>query len=162
MKSIATHKMVTMKYAMKTHLPDSSSIDHPEELISFVFGVETQVPTLEKALVGRREGEKMGLAIPPSEIYGDHDPLMIREIPQRGLIKPRLKEGQFYRQMKRGSLLSFKALEIRPDTVLADFNSPMAGIRVSMDIEILDVRDATGDEIQAAAESQKKKSIGCG
>lgn len=162
MESVATHKMVTMKYAMKTHLPDSSSVDHPEERISFVFGVETQVPTLEKALVGRRAGEKMSLVIPPSEIYGDHDPLMITEIPKRGLVNQRLKEGQFYRQMKRGSLLSFKVLEIRPDTVLADFNRPMAGIQVSMDIEILDVKHATDDEIQAAAESHKKKSIGCG
>ena len=162
MGAVEVHKIVKLKYTMKTHLPDGSSIDHPEELISFVFGVEHQVPTLEKSLVGRRAGEKMSVVMPPSEIYGEHDPKIIREIPKKGLIKQRLKEGQFYRQMKRGSLLSFKALEIRPDTVLADFNRPMAGIQVSVDLEILDVRDATGDEIQAATESHRKRSIGCG
>ena len=65
-------------------------------------------------------------------------------------------------QMKMGSLVSFKVLELRPKTVLADFNKPMAGISVSLDVEILEVKEATKKEIDAAIDAQVKRSIGCG
>ena len=47
-------------------------------------------------------------------------------------------------------------------TVLADFNEPLAGICVSVDLKILSIRDASRAEIEAAQEKQMKKSIGCG
>jgi FKBP-type peptidyl-prolyl cis-trans isomerase SlyD len=162
MTEIRRNKMVTLKYRMTTHFPEGAPSQRAEERMSFVYGVETQVPTLEKAIEGRRSGEMASLSIPPSEIYGEHDPALILEIPKKGLIKQRLRQGQFYRQMKMGTLVSFKVLEIRSDTVLVDFNKPMAGITVSMDVEILDVRDATAEEIRSAAEAQAKRTIGCG
>jgi FKBP-type peptidyl-prolyl cis-trans isomerase SlyD len=162
MEKISVDKMVTISYSMKINLPDGTVKDHPEERVSFIFGVERQVPSLEKALDGGHAGQKISVTIPASEIYGEHDPELIREIPKKGLIKQRIKEGQYYRQMKKGALVSFKILEIRPDTVLVDLNKVMAGIWLAMDAEILDIRDATEKEIDFAAESQIKKSIGCG
>ena len=87
---------------------------------------------------------------------------MTREIPKKDLITQRLKEGQYYRQMKQGCLVSFKVLEVRPETVVADFNEPLAGILVSMALEVLSVRDASREEIETARETQAKKAMGCG
>ena len=159
---IAAEKMVTLRHTMSSHLVDGTVKDHPEEKITFVYGVERQVPTLERALEGCGVGDKRSVVIPASEIYGDHDSSLVREIPKKGLIRQRLVEGQFYRQMKMGSLVSFKVVQVTPNTVLADFNEPLAGIRVSMNLEVLRIRDATGSEIEAAAEAQMKKNIGCG
>ncbi len=161
MESIQTDKKVNIRYLMKTRMPDGTTKDHSEESFSFIYGVDRQVPALEKALEGCQPGQKVSLVIPPSEIYGDHDPELIREIPKKGLIKQRIREGRFYRQMKKGSLISFKILEVRPETVLADFNRPMAGISVSMDVEVLQVTDASREEIDAAVEAQIRKGIGC-
>ena len=162
MERIAAEKMVTMSYLMKTHLPDGTIKSHGEDRMRFIFGVDRQVPSLERALDGGQVGEKVSLSIPASEIYGEHDPGLIREIPKRGLIKQRIRQGRYYRQMKKGVLISFKVLEIRPDTVLVDFNKPMAGIRISLDAEILDIKNATKAEIESAIDSQIKRSIGCG
>ena len=162
MATIQTDKMVTMRYVMKTHLPDGTLKNHPEEEINFIYGVERQVPTLEKALEGAEEGQKMSVTIPAAELYGDHDPSLVREIPKKGLIRQRLKAGQFYRQMKKGYLISFKVLEIGPDTVLVDFNRPLAGIRVSVDLQVLAIRETEKKEIDEAIEAQVKRSIGCG
>lgn len=162
MERITAEKMVTISYLMKTHLPDGTVKNHGEDRIQFIFGVDRQVPSLEKALEGGHVGKKVSLTIPASEIYGEHDPGLIREIPKKGLIKQRIREGRYYRQMKKGTLISFKILEIRPDTVLVDFNKPMAGIRISLDAEILDIKNATKTEIDSAIDSQIKRSIGCG
>lgn len=162
MQGITTDMFVKMKFAMQTHLPDGTVKERPEETIEFIFGVERQPASLEKALEHARPGDRLQVHIPPAEIYGEHDPVLVHEIPKEGLIRNRIKEGQFYRQMKKGSLVSFKVLEVRPDTVIADFNKPMAGIAASMDLEVLSVRKASKKEIEAAIDAQNKRSIGCG
>jgi FKBP-type peptidyl-prolyl cis-trans isomerase SlyD len=155
-------KMVTLKYTLVSSLLDGTVKNHPQEEMTFVFGVERQIPSMEQALQGCRQGEKKKITIPAKEIYGEYDPNLVREIPKKGLVRQRLVEGQFYRQMKMGTLVSFKVKEVRPQTVLADFNEPLAGIVVSMDFEVLALRDATKAEIEEATERQMKKSIGCG
>jgi len=159
---IQADKAVTISYMMQTYLPDGTRKERPKETFSFIFGVERQVPSLETALEGCPIGQTLRIDIPSSEIYGDHDPSLIRELPKKGLIKQRLREGRFYRQMKMGSLISFKVLEVREKTILADFNRPLAGITASMDLEVLDIRHATKKEIDNAIEAQVKRSIGCG
>lgn len=154
--------MVTMTYTMRTHLPDGTTRDHPAATHTFVFGVEHQMPSLEKALEGCRAGKLLHVNVPASEVYGEHDPTLIREIPKKGLIRQRLKKGRFYRQIRMGSLVSFKVLEVREDTVLADFNKPMTGITATLAVEVLAVRDATRGEIEKARVSQAMKEIGCG
>ncbi|MEJ2726049.1 MAG: FKBP-type peptidyl-prolyl cis-trans isomerase [Deltaproteobacteria bacterium] len=120
MERIQTDKKVTLKYTMKTHLADGVTKEQPEEQMTFIFGVERQAPNLEKALEERGVGDKIHITVPPSEIYGEHDVSLIKELPRKGLIKQRLKEGHYYRQMRMGSLISFRILEIRPKTVLGD------------------------------------------
>jgi FKBP-type peptidyl-prolyl cis-trans isomerase SlyD len=159
---VKLERTVKVRYVMRSHLPDGTVKEHSPEEMEFIFGVERQVPTLERALGTACVGDRLALHIPPSEIYGDHDPGLIREIPKKGLIKQRLREGQLYRQIKGGGLISFKVLEIRPATVIVDLNRPLAGISVSMDLEVLAVKKATRHEINAAYDAQVKKTIGCG
>ena len=159
---VQPEKMVTLKYTLVSSLLDGTVKNHPQEEMTFVFGVERQILSIEQALQGCRQGEKKKITIPAKEIYGEYDPNLVREIPKKGLVKQRLVEGQFYRQMKMGTLVSFKVKEVRPQTVLADFNEPLAGIVVSLDLEVLALRDASKAEIEEASERQMKKSIGCG
>jgi FKBP-type peptidyl-prolyl cis-trans isomerase SlyD len=161
MDSVQAEKMVTIAYRMTTHLTDGTLKDHPEETMTFVYGVERQVPTLERALEGCHSGDRRSITIPSGEIYGEHDPRLIGEIPKRGLLKQRLVQGQYYRQMKKGKLISFKVLEVLPHSVRADFNEPLAGIEVSMDLEVKAIRDALPEEVETAREAQVKRRIGC-
>ncbi len=153
---------VTIAFSLTSELPDGTTTKRPEETVEFILGVEPQPPTLERALDGAQVGQRFSLNIPPDELYGEHDPELIREIPKKGLIKQRIKEGVYYRQMKMGTLVGFKVLEVRPETVLADFNPPMAGIWAHMDVRITGVREADESEIAAAREASMKKRIGCG
>ena len=78
------------------------------------------------------------------------------------MLKQRIREGQYYRQIKMGSLVQFKVLEIKDDTILVDFNKPTAGISALMEGEVLAVRRPTDEEISKAEENQRKREIGCG
>jgi FKBP-type peptidyl-prolyl cis-trans isomerase SlyD len=162
MDTIQPNTVVTIRFTLKTEVSPGEFKERPETATRFVFGVEEQVPTLETALRGKGAGDRFSIHIPPSEIYGERDNALIREIPKEGLIRQRLREGTYYRQMKMGSLVSFKVLKVRKDTVLVDFNEPMAGISAFVDGEVIDVRKASETEIAEARENHRKKKIGCG
>ena len=162
MDQVKPNCAVTLTYKMKTLLPDDTVKEERQEVVEFILGIERQPPTLETAVDGLCVGDRVSVRIPGSEIYGEHDPGLVTEIPKKGLIAQRLREGRFYRQMKKGSLVSFKVLEIRPDTVLADFNRPMAGVSVLLDGEVTGIREVSEQDIKAASEAQAKKNIGCG
>lgn len=162
MDTIQPDTAVTIRFTLRTEISPGEFKERPETETRFIFGVEEQVPSLENALRGKAAGDRFSLHIPASEIYGERDRALIREIPKQGLIKQRLKEGTYYRRMKRGCLVSFKVLEIRENTVLVDFNEPMAGISARVDGEVVGVRQASEAEIAEARENHRKRKIGCG
>jgi FKBP-type peptidyl-prolyl cis-trans isomerase SlyD len=153
---------VTIRQEVQARLPGGGGQEPVREEFEFIYGLEHRVPTLEKALEGATVGHQFRLVIPPGELYEAHDPDLIREIPKKGLLKQRVREGQYYRQMKMSSLVQFKVLQIKDDTVLVDFNKPMAGISALMEGEVLAVRQASEEEISKAGDSQRKREIGCG
>jgi len=162
METIQPNMAVTIRFTLKTEVAPGEFKEQSETEARFVFGVEEQVPTLEAALEGATVGQTFSLHIPPCDIYGEHDPALIREIPKQGLVRQRIREGTFYRQMKMGSLVSFKILEVRDETVLVDFNEPMAGLSALVEGEVVAIRPATEDEIAEAYENHQKRKIGCG
>ena len=162
MEKIEQFSAVTLRLEVKALFPEGEEQEPTRQEFEFIYGVEHQVPTLEKALLGAGPGEKFSLNIPPDELYGAHDPELIREIPKEGLLKQRVREGKYYRQIRKGSLVEFKVLEIRADSVLADLNKPMAGVSAFMQAEVLAVRKASEDEISKAGENERKREIGCG
>ena len=162
METIENLSAVTIRLKIEAQLPKGEIREPVRQEFEFIYGVEHQVPTLEKALEGAAAGHQFSLVIPPHELYGAHESDLIREIPKEGLLKQRVREGQYYRQMKMGSLVQFKVLEIKDDTILVDFNKPMAGISALMEGEVLAVRKPTEEEISKAEEAQRKREIGCG
>ena len=162
MEKIEKFRAVRIRFESWTQLPEGEIKAPIQKEYEFIFGVEHQVPTLEKDLEGATAGHRFNLKIPARELYGEHDPALIREIPKEGLLKQRIREGKFYRQIKMGCLVSFKVLEIKSDTVIADFNKPTAGISALMEGEVLAVRKVSEDEISTAEENQRRREIGCG
>ena len=122
----------------------------PPRQVEFVFGVDRQLPALEKAVQDLKKGDEIELHLEPEELAGHHDKDLIMEIPKAGLKKQRLAVGRVYREIRRGCLYTFTPLEIRENTVLADFNKPSAGCSADVKIRILDVRPADEQDIQKA------------
>jgi FKBP-type peptidyl-prolyl cis-trans isomerase SlyD len=161
-ESIEYGKRVTLRYKMQVILSDGKRLDKEHErVIDFIYGVEEQPKSLEKAIYGAKKGDRLKVHIPARELYGERDENLVREIPKKGLIKQRVRKGQYYRQIKNGTLISFKVLDIKSDSVVADFNPPMAGVSTDLDIEILDVRKASSSEIELAKKVEAKRKIGC-
>ncbi len=120
--------------------------------VAFILGREVIPSLIENAIVGREQGERVEVTIPPQSAYGPHLSYLVKEIDLSSLKHPeRVIPGEWYEEVSPyGSRTFFKVLEVREDKVVADFNHPAAGKEVLMKIEILEARPATAYEIMSA------------
>jgi len=102
-------------------------------------------PGLEAALVGRAEGEKFSVTIAPADAYGDRNPELIQRVTRAMLAEHAGADATF----EPGDLVEFTTpnggrysgvlKEINDDSALFDFNHPLAGISLKVDVALLGV-----------------------
>lgn len=146
---IAENKVVTLNYTLK----DSSGtvIDKSDDG-SFVYlhGASNIIPGLENALTGKTSGEKMNISIAPEDAYGERDDARIEAVPRNMFpadtdIEPGM---QFHAQGPDGQAMSIVVVSVEDDKVNIDANHPLAGVELNFDVEVMEVRDATTEEIE--------------
>jgi FKBP-type peptidyl-prolyl cis-trans isomerase SlyD len=132
-------------------LTDSSGqvLDSSEgkEPLSYLHGAGNIIPGLEKELAGKSVGDKLSVSVPAAEAYGERDENMIQELPASmftGVDK--IEAGmEFHAQTEQG-LQVVRVHSVDGDKVTIDGNHPLAGVNLSFEVEITDVRDATEEE----------------
>ena len=147
MQQVKECMMVTLEFRVRTLGPDGQSNESPPEACSFVYGVDVQYPSVEKALLNKKTGDRVHVAVPPEELFGAYEEDLVRELPCCDYKQERLKVGKIYREMRKRCLVQFLEKELRDDVIVADFNDPRAGTSAEFDILIKDVREAAKSEM---------------
>ena len=154
---IAQNTFVILEYKLTNESGEAVDWTEPGEPQSFVFGAGQIIPGLEKALEGMEEGQKAQIAIEPEEAYGVPDPSFFRKIPLDSFPDGvEINEGMRFETDGPGGPVIFKIRSLEGDTALADFNHPLAGQRLNYDLQVLEVREATTEELAQSV------SGGCG
>jgi len=134
---------VTIEYRLKTTTRDGEATEAPPEELTFVYGVDTQYPSVETALLNKRPGDRVRVYVPPEEIFGAYDEELVRDLPRCDYKEERLCEGKMYREMRKKSLVQFMVRGLRDEVVVADFNDPRAGTHAEFDILVKEVRESS-------------------
>jgi FKBP-type peptidyl-prolyl cis-trans isomerase SlpA len=112
-----------------------------EEPLALLIGDGTLPPTIERVLQGMRQGEKKCLDLDPEYAWGVPDPSNIHTLPRTDFpadLDP--KPGQIIAfDLPNGEDLAGTVLSAQDDRVEMDFNHPMAGHRITLEVEILEV-----------------------
>ncbi len=125
-----------------------SNVDRPT--LVYLHGHDNIIPGLEKGLEGAAAGEKRRVDVVPAEAYGDVDPDRVFELAKKEFPEELpLEEGMQFVAETAGGDMAITLTEIRDDTVVADANHPLAGMTLHFDVEVLDVREATKEELEA-------------
>ncbi|MDA8175000.1 MAG: peptidylprolyl isomerase [Nitrospiraceae bacterium] len=130
--------LVTLDYTLRVDgkVVDSTKGKRP---FQFTAGMHEVVPGFDKAVMGMRTGQKKVFTIPPKEGYGVRDPKNISEVP-RSQVPANVKPGMvLYQQDFRGRR-PVRVLTVKKDTVVLDFNPPLAGKTLHFSIRIVDVK----------------------
>jgi len=145
---IKKNTVVSIDYTLKDdhgNVIDSSQGRGP---LKYLHGNGNLIIGLEKALEGKDVGDSFSVTIPPEEGYGFVDEGLIQEVPRNLFDDSQgLEVGmQFQAQTEEGAyILTIK--EIKGNTVVVDGNHPLAGQNLNFDIRVVDVREATPEEL---------------
>ncbi len=146
--AIVKDKVATIEYTLKGD--DGEVIDASNGTpLPYLHGHMNLVPGLEKELEGKAVGEKFSVVVPAAEGYGEHDEQFVQVVP-REMLKgiDDLKVGMhFQAQGPEGQTHSVHISKIDGDDITVDGNHPLAGKALNFDIEVVDLRDATEEEL---------------
>lgn len=145
---IGENSVVSLHYKLtddKGKVLDSSEGAEP---LSYLHGAGNIVPGLEKALVGKQEGDSLKVRVEPSEGYGDLNPDKIKTIERAAFegIESVEVGMAFDAKSPDGTKQHIVVKKVEGDAITIDANHPLAGVPLNFEIQIVGVREATEEE----------------
>jgi len=152
---IADNNVVTMDYELRI---DGEVVDTSEDgdPIVFLQGAGQIIPGLEKAIYGLTAGDKKSVTVAPEDGYGEIDPDSIVEVPKDEFpedfplelgveitVNTEDEDDESLEEEMEATIVA-----INEDTITLDFNQPLASKSLNFDVNILEVREATPEEIE--------------
>ena len=146
--SIKKDSVVTFNYTLKDdggEVIDSSPTGEP---LAYLHGHGNLVPGLERELEGKNSGDELTVKVTPAEGYGEHSRELVQKVPRRSLkgIAKITVGMRLHAQTGQGPR-PVTVTAVTGDMVTIDGNHPLAGKNLNFDIGIVDVRDATDEEL---------------
>ncbi len=151
--TIENNHVVAISYILHTIEEDGSKIlveeTTAENPLTFLYGVGMMLPKFEQNILGLKAGDKTAFTIQPEDAYGEKHPDSIVQLPVEmfkesgmppvGAILP-LSDNQ-------GNNFQAFVVEVTPEAVVADLSHPMAGKVLDFQIEVINTRPATEEEL---------------
>ena len=159
---ISKNKIASLSYTLKND--DGQILDQADKENPFLYmhGTGGIIKGLESALENKKVDENFNVIISPEDAYGEHDPALTEAVPRtmfEGISDENLVAGaQFHAQTAQGTQIITIA-DVEGDMVKIDANHPLAGQTLHFEVAVLDIRDASEDEI---AHGHPHMPGGCG
>lgn len=145
---IEKNKVVSMHYTLKDDKGEIMDSSEGKSPLPFIQGNGQLIPGLESQLVGKEKGVKMQVTVAPADAYGEFRDDMVFKVGKEGFRgDEELKVGmQVEVELEQGKSIAVVS-NVEGDDVTLDLNHPLAGQTLHFDVEIMDVRVATEEEL---------------
>lgn len=145
---IEDKKVVSINYTVKDD--DGQVIDTSEgsSPLLYLHGAKNIIPGLESALAGKKTGDGFEVTIQPSEAYGDYKQEMVQVVPRsafQGVDK--IEQGMVFTAQTQSGPVQLTVTQVQEDDITVDPNHPLAGKVLHFTGSIVDVRDASQEEL---------------
>lgn len=143
---------VRIRYTVRLESGEIVKGDPCDSLASmdFVTGFNQVLPGLEKRLLGLKQGDAATIIIPPDEGFGSYDATLVTErtfdeFPEGRALQPGrwvLAESERYK-----AKTSYYVKDKGPNTIVLDYNHPLAGRTLIYNLTIIEARPARQEEL---------------
>ena len=145
---IADQKVVTIDYTLTDN--EGRVIDKSSDgTFAYLHGASNIIPGLENALAGKSAGDELTVSVSPDQGYGMRDEAMMQQVPKSMFEDAsQIAVGtQFHAQGPNGEVLVVTVKDVQDEHVVVDANHPLAGVDLNFDVKVVDVRDASEEEV---------------
>lgn len=154
---ISEDKVVSLTYDLtveedgQKELMERATRENP---LTFLFGMGTMLEAFEKNIEGLKAGDPFSFILKPEEAYGEFIEQHVVELPKKifevdgKFDAERIVEGETLPMMDAsGNRLMGSVLEVKSEGVVMNFNHPLAGETLHFEGEVIDVHEASPEEI---------------
>lgn len=146
---IARNKVVLIDYTLTDDSQQVLDQSGEGEPLAYLHGAANIIPGLENALEGKKAGESLKVRIAPAEAYGERDERLVQMVPREMFEdSTEIQAGmQFHSADEEGNTTVVTVTNTTEDTITVDANHPLAGVPLTFSVTVVEVRDATPEEL---------------
>jgi FKBP-type peptidyl-prolyl cis-trans isomerase SlyD len=142
---ITKDKVAGIHYTLRDNTGTIIDTSDGRDPLYYLHGAGNLILGMEEGLEGKAQGDKFQLKISPEKGYGEKDPSMTQKVPRTAFGDQEVKKGMKF-STDRGAVVT--VTEVGLDAVTVDANHPLAGVELNFAVEVMEVRNATSEEIQ--------------
>ncbi|MDT3695425.1 MAG: peptidylprolyl isomerase [Ignavibacterium sp.] len=146
---IEINKVVTLNFTLTDDAGNVlDSTDHGGSF-SYISGKGMVLPKLEEAVSVMMIGTKKQLRLDAADAYGNYNEQIVQVVGKENFPEDFVLEVgmEYMASNPDGVQMPFTIIEVNDDEITIDFNHPFAGMNLNFDLELVDVRDATVEEL---------------
>jgi FKBP-type peptidyl-prolyl cis-trans isomerase SlyD len=147
--TVGDNTVVTFHYTVRE--TDGSVIESSDGASPAIYmhGHANIVPGLERAMTGKSAGDKLTATVAPEQAYGPRDENAVQRVPLKHLAtRGKIVPGQMVAVNTNQGARHARVVKVGHFNVDLDLNHPLAGKTLVFDVEIVDVRAATAEELE--------------
>jgi FKBP-type peptidyl-prolyl cis-trans isomerase SlyD len=146
---IAEHSVASFHYTLTNDAGDVLDSSEGREPLAYLHGIGNIVPGLERQMAGHVAGDRFSAEVAPEEGYGNYIDELVQIVPRQSFqgIDDLAVGMQFQAQTGQGPI-AVVVTEIEGDEVTVDGNHPLAGETLHFAVEVVEVREASAEELQ--------------
>lgn len=146
---IAKHKVVAIDYTLTG--PDGAVLDSSDgrEPLAYLHGAGNIIAGLETELEGKTKGDSLDVTVAPADGYGERNEALIQQVPRsmfEGVDK--IEPGMRFNAMSDAGPRAVVVAAVDDDGITIDGNHPLAGMELRFAGTVMDVREATEEELE--------------
>lgn len=141
---ISKNTVVAIHYTLKDNEGNVLDSSKGKDPLYYLHGANNLIAGMEEGLEGKKKGDKFQIKVSPEKGYGAHNPNLVAEVPHSAFDGQDVKTGMKFRT-NQGSTITVTNVGI--ENVTVDGNHPLAGVELNFDVEVMDVRNATSEEL---------------
>ena len=141
---ISKHKVAAIHYTLKDNSGKVLDSSQGQEPLYYLHGEGNLIPGMEEGLEGKEKGNKLNLRISPEKGYGVRDEKLVQKLPRSSFGTQKVEKGMQFHS-NNGAIITVTNVGL--DQITVDANHALAGLDLTFDIEVIEVRDASTDEI---------------
>lgn len=147
---ITQNTVASIEYTLKDNEGQVLDTSEGREPLTYLHGSGNLVPGLESALEGNGEGDSVSVTVEPAEGFGDRDENLIQQVPKAAFEGVESIEAgmRFQASDENGQGRIVTVTEVEDEQVTVDANHPLAGVPLNFDVNVVEVRAASEEEIE--------------
>mgnify|MGYP000568947983 CR=1 FL=1 len=146
---VANHKVVTIDYTLTDDQGAVIDTSKGGEPLAYIHGMNNIIPGLENALAGKQAGDSLTVSVQPGEGYGERNDAMQQDVPREMFDgADDIQVGMQFHASDGDRTHVVTVVGMSDTHITVDGNHPLAGQTLNFDVTIVDVRDATAEEME--------------